>query len=130
MGTLTILALVAQEVRRAAAGWLVSSTDSTVTSIRAVILTGVQVTVRSCKSCQTSTGRRACGRTHILYEGINRTRQEACVLGQQKYLSVPESCIFVVIVALALYLTKILSSIISNDNTKRQKQFEMSLYYL
>lgn len=39
--TLTVLALVAQEIRGAAAGWLVSSTDRAVASILAVILTGM-----------------------------------------------------------------------------------------
>lgn len=58
--TASILALVTQEVRRAAAGWLVSGADSTVASALAVILTGVQVTVWSCKPCRASTGRRAC----------------------------------------------------------------------
>lgn len=65
VGTLTVLALVTQEVRGAAAGWLVSGADCAVASIFAVILTGVQVTVWPRKACQASTGRRACGRTDI-----------------------------------------------------------------
>lgn len=60
VGTLTVLALVTQEVSGAAAGWLVSSADCAVASIFAVILTGMQVTVWTSKARQASTCRRAC----------------------------------------------------------------------
>lgn len=63
VGTLTVLALVAQEVRGAATDRLVSDADCAVASIFAVLLTGVQVTVLPCKAYQASTGGRACGRT-------------------------------------------------------------------
>lgn len=65
MGTLTILALVTQEIRWAAACWLVSSAYCTVASILAVIPTSMQVTVRPCKAWQASAGGRACRRTDI-----------------------------------------------------------------
>lgn len=58
--TASVLALVAQEGKGAAAGWLVSGADGTIASIFAVILTGVQVTVWPCEACRASTGRRTC----------------------------------------------------------------------
>lgn len=56
--TLTVLALVTQEVSRAATGRLVSCTDCTVSSILTIILTRVQGTVRSSEASQASTCRR------------------------------------------------------------------------
>lgn len=58
--TASVLALVTQEVSWAAAGRLVSGTNCTVSSIVAVIPTGVQVTVWPCKAFQAPTGRRTC----------------------------------------------------------------------
>lgn len=66
MGTLTKLALVAQEVSRAATGGLISSTDGAVASIPAVILACVQVAGGSCESSRAPAGRRACGRTGVV----------------------------------------------------------------
>jgi len=56
-GTLTVLALVAEEGKGAAAGWLVAGADCTVAFISAVILAGVKVTVWPRKACQASAGR-------------------------------------------------------------------------
>lgn len=64
MRTLTILALVTQKIRGAAACWLVSSVNCTVASILAVIPTSLQVTVWTSETWQTSAGRRACGRRY------------------------------------------------------------------
>ncbi len=54
---LTILALVSQEVCRAAAGGLVSTINCAVSSILTVVLACALVTVGSCEACQTTASR-------------------------------------------------------------------------
>lgn len=53
---LTVLALVSLILRRAATGWLVAPVDRAVSSIQAVVLTGVAVTVGPCEAHWASAG--------------------------------------------------------------------------
>ena len=82
LGTLTVLALVAQEVIGTPAGRLVSGTDCAVAFILTIILTCVQVTVWPCEACRASTGRRTWGGTEIQRdeEKGNRERAETLTL--------------------------------------------------
>ena len=61
LGTLTVLALVAQEVTGTPAGRLVSGADCAVAFILTIILTCVQVTVWPCEAGRASTSRRTWG---------------------------------------------------------------------
>ena len=54
--TLTVLALVSQDVAGATAHGLVAAVDSTVASVLAVVLTGAQVAVGPSEARETSTG--------------------------------------------------------------------------
>lgn len=60
--TWPILALVSQEVCRAAAGGLISTINCAVSSILTVVLTCALVTVGSCEACQTTASRSSCRR--------------------------------------------------------------------
>lgn len=53
----TVLALVSLVLRQAATGWLVAPADRAVSSVQAVVLTGVAVTVGPCEAHWASAGR-------------------------------------------------------------------------